>query len=539
MPPDRWAGLAFSNPLSPTSLTRSVTWERSRWRAISNGRPTLSTTERHGSSAESWNATPTWRSRRACRGNSPSTKTVPEVGWSRSATMRSKVDFPQPEGPRSATKPPRGTSKVKSSTASTSSPPGTVKRRVTSVKVMPLVCGSSEAVGTVVNLLENRHVEDRFVGREVASGQGVHVDLDAGVIHPEHSVGLGGRALHEGDLGKVLELLTVCTQPQRLAVVVGDQRDHIVGIGEVVLPAQDRGPQEVDQVRALVLQGVLGDEDTVVVDVVVVIGQQERAGFKSFLLQQKGICSDEGDRRVDRAVGDRGRIRAVTDDVDALGVDVVDGKKRGDLISRTGRYSQGFADQILRGVDVALLQGQNAQWVLLVLGADDHQRRTVVLRRGDGVSAAQAHLRTASGDNLFGSDTGATGGDRDVDLVLAVIAFGVSDEVAREFGVGDPCALQRQCCERAGVVLRCGTARGQQGGSADRHRSRTQEAEPGTVQELSSINQGHIPIGAVVSRWGETAPARGHSQVRRRGVSPHAMITGRSSPVREVNSGLP
>jgi len=87
----------------------------------------------------------------------------------------------------------------------------------------------------------------------VGGGQGVHVDFDAGVVHPEQSVAWWP-ALHEGDLGKVLELLTVCTQPQRLAVIVGDQRDHVVGIGEVVLPAQDRGPQEVDQVRALVLQ---------------------------------------------------------------------------------------------------------------------------------------------------------------------------------------------------------------------------------------------------------------------------------------------
>ena len=101
MPPDSWAGRAFSNPSRPTSLIRSCTADGATLSPeISSGSRMLAATERQGSSALSWNAIPRWCSRRAAAGGSPCTRAVPAVGVSRSARIRSTVDLPHPEGPR-------------------------------------------------------------------------------------------------------------------------------------------------------------------------------------------------------------------------------------------------------------------------------------------------------------------------------------------------------------------------------------------------------------------------------------------------------
>ena len=59
MPPDSWAGLAFSNPCSPTSPISSSTKPGSGViPEISSGRRMFERTLRQGSSAESWKAIP-------------------------------------------------------------------------------------------------------------------------------------------------------------------------------------------------------------------------------------------------------------------------------------------------------------------------------------------------------------------------------------------------------------------------------------------------------------------------------------------------
>ena len=65
-------------------------------------------TVRHGRRAASWKAMPRWWFLRATDGASPCTSTRPDVGCSRSASMRSTVDLPHPEGPSSAVKLPSG-----------------------------------------------------------------------------------------------------------------------------------------------------------------------------------------------------------------------------------------------------------------------------------------------------------------------------------------------------------------------------------------------------------------------------------------------
>ena len=108
MPPDNWPGRDFSNPLSPTSSMRSSTTLSSLRFWISSGSPILRRTERHGSNAESWNAMPRPAAGEPGVTVAPLTETVPEVGVSSPARIRSTVDLPQPEGPISETKAPAG-----------------------------------------------------------------------------------------------------------------------------------------------------------------------------------------------------------------------------------------------------------------------------------------------------------------------------------------------------------------------------------------------------------------------------------------------
>ena len=138
MPPDSWAGLAFSNPSSPTSRTSSATSSRSPGRpATSRGSAMLSTTERHGSSAASWKAMPSWCSRRSSAGVRPSTSAEPLVGSSSPARIRRTVDLPHPDGPRRERKLPRSVCRVTSSSAWTSVRPArkTLPRSVTRTPV--------------------------------------------------------------------------------------------------------------------------------------------------------------------------------------------------------------------------------------------------------------------------------------------------------------------------------------------------------------------------------------------------------------------
>lgn len=78
----------------------------------------LSRTVRHGSSAGSWNAMPILLLARMALGCNPFTRTSPVVGVSRSAIMRRRVDFPQPDGPISDTNAPFSTVRSTPSRAS-------------------------------------------------------------------------------------------------------------------------------------------------------------------------------------------------------------------------------------------------------------------------------------------------------------------------------------------------------------------------------------------------------------------------------------
>ena len=124
IPPESWAGLAFSNPPSPTSSTSSATASGS-WRRPTSSRASrmLAATDRQGSSDGSWKATPMRRWRRSSSGEAPAMSMEPSSGWSSPATSRRAVDLPQPEGPMRAQNPPGGTCRSKPARAVTSPAP--------------------------------------------------------------------------------------------------------------------------------------------------------------------------------------------------------------------------------------------------------------------------------------------------------------------------------------------------------------------------------------------------------------------------------
>ena len=123
MPPDSSRGRWSSYPSRPTSTSRARARDRRAarlcprsWSASSTLRWAL----RQGSSASSWNIMA--RSAEGPVTPTPPTRTSPAVQRSRPATARSRVDFPQPDGPRSITISPGRTMRSMSSTASSEPP---------------------------------------------------------------------------------------------------------------------------------------------------------------------------------------------------------------------------------------------------------------------------------------------------------------------------------------------------------------------------------------------------------------------------------
>src|SRR5260221_12321129 len=182
MPPESSCGYAFSQPARPTSFKRS-SGERAPCPTLppptSKGSATLSSALRHGSRAASWNTKPMSRRPRAAAGASPNTVTVPLVGATKSATTRSKVDFPQPDGPSSERNPPSGTTTLIFSSAVTV-PRSVVKRtemsrHTTAAERAGSIGGSALASAATIALdlgpLVLGRLEDRAGGDDLELGR--------------------------------------------------------------------------------------------------------------------------------------------------------------------------------------------------------------------------------------------------------------------------------------------------------------------------------------------------------------------------------
>lgn len=116
MPPDSIRGNCASNPRRPTASM--ACWARARRsdrgrRAISAQSSTFARTDRHDNNVGSWKMKPT---------ESVASATLPSVGRSRPAAIRSSVDLPHPDGPTTATKSPSAMSRSTPSRAQVPEP---------------------------------------------------------------------------------------------------------------------------------------------------------------------------------------------------------------------------------------------------------------------------------------------------------------------------------------------------------------------------------------------------------------------------------
>src|SRR3954453_1983237 len=215
IPPERSCGKFCSQPSRPTSF------KSSRGVGAPDGSPAKPPTSagsstfcravRHGSSAASWNTKPSERFWRASCGDMPNTESCPAVGVTRSATIRSRVDFPHPDGPSRVRKPPRATEKEMFSSAVTVR--RSVMKRIKTLRHETALASATAGEGTagappscasisadlrpgVGGHLENvqRHdvLELRCALRELADFSiCAELDLPEGRIHRAPAFGLG------------------------------------------------------------------------------------------------------------------------------------------------------------------------------------------------------------------------------------------------------------------------------------------------------------------------------------------------------------
>src|SRR4029453_6090513 len=163
---------------------------------ISSGSSTFWSALRQGRRVESWNTKPKTRRRRATPGGSPPPSIRPSGGARVSATSRSSVDFPQPDGPRRETN-SRGWIARLAPASAWRGPEGvenvipTSSTRIPAGAVAPALLAPGAVVGTLEDVLG--HLVLRGDGRLQESE--VSVDLDGVIpdlrLHPAPALLLG------------------------------------------------------------------------------------------------------------------------------------------------------------------------------------------------------------------------------------------------------------------------------------------------------------------------------------------------------------
>ena len=120
IPPESSRGrlpMKSARPTSDSNASARARYAARSSRIILIGKSTLSRALSQGSSVASWNTRPA--SRRGPVMAVPPTVMVPAVSGSSPASIISRVDLPQPDGPRMETNSPSATSKLTPATAST------------------------------------------------------------------------------------------------------------------------------------------------------------------------------------------------------------------------------------------------------------------------------------------------------------------------------------------------------------------------------------------------------------------------------------
>src|SRR2546422_5108180 len=217
---------------------------------------------RQARSVASWNTNPNARRRRAAAGTSPATLIVPSVGARMSATSRSNVDFPHPDGPSSETNSPGRMARLTPSSAR--SGPEEVKNVIPTPSSRMAARSTRSALRSGSDTLQDVLCHRVLRGDRILEQAEPAVDADRVVphlrLHPAPALLLGRRGPKER--GFLLPGLHLEVALEVLRVL---QRDvggffHMV---RGVLPAFRAGGHEVGKhVRAAfehVLAGEVGE----------------------------------------------------------------------------------------------------------------------------------------------------------------------------------------------------------------------------------------------------------------------------------------
>src|SRR6202795_1047984 len=319
---------------------------------ISSGSSTFWSVLRQGRSVESWNTKPNTRRRRATPGGSPPTSIRPSVGARISATSRSSVDFPQPEGPRrernsrgwiarlapaSAWRGPEGVENV-IPTSSTRIPAGAVA---------PALLAPGPAVDTLEDVLRHRVL--RGDGRLQESE--VPVDLDRVPpdlrLHPAPALLLGPVRPEERRLPLPRRELQVAFE---VAGVLQHDVDALLGMIGRPLPAPRARREEVRQHVRARPEHLVGREVGEGVEADAHVPEQEGLGLGADR-GHLGRVDDPARDHVHLAGLERGRVRADHLHLDLLARELVFRDDGIDERPGGGLDPDLLADEVLRRAD--------------------------------------------------------------------------------------------------------------------------------------------------------------------------------------------
>src|SRR5262245_56970125 len=400
MPPDSSCGSACSRPARPTSRRSSSGRPcptRLRLRGpTSSGSRTFSRAERHGSRVASWNTKPSSRLSRALSGDPPSTVTEPCVGATRSATNLSRVDLPQPDGPRRLTNPPGGTCSATFSSATTE-PRSLVNRTVepsslTADTAARLVM-AQRPPGLSADLGARRRARfEHGVGHHVADLRRLTLELlkvvvDLDLLFPDarlhRAPALDRRGLGEAEAQHGLDRIELGVAVE-IRVGLHQEIDRLLGILVRVEPPLRRRARESGEHVAVLLTRHVGR----VAQVRVELDAGDPAPHDDTLgaegPQRAHVREPAGDR-IDLARDERQHVAAHDHDLDVGLLDLVLREERAQQDPRGALRADLLADHVLRRTDRLLRQREVRERMLLIpdreafdrkpAGACEHQGR--------------------------------------------------------------------------------------------------------------------------------------------------------------------
>src|SRR3989442_4462150 len=305
---------------------------------------------RQARSVASWKTNPKARRRRADAGTSPATVIAPSVGAMMSATRRSRVDFPHPDGPSSETNSPGRMARLTPSSARRGPEEGENVIPTPSSRIAARSLRSALGSGgdTLQDVLSHRVLRsDRSLEQAEPA-----LEPDRVVphlwLHPAPPFLLGCRGPEErGFLPPSLHLEVAF---QIFGVLEGDV-SRFFDVIRCVFPTLRAGRDEVGQHVRTILEHVLAGEIRERVEADAQVPQQERLRTRSHGRHLWSVDHPAGDD-VDLPGLQRDGIRADDRYLDLVAGQVVFRDDRVDERPRRRLNADSLAHEILRRIDL-------------------------------------------------------------------------------------------------------------------------------------------------------------------------------------------